>query len=35
MQFNLSRVKAEACAAGLGGKMEKVAFDLTSSKKIA
>jgi restriction system protein len=35
MQFNLSRIDAEACASGLGGKLEKIAFDLTSTKKSA
>jgi restriction system protein len=34
-QFNLSRVKPEACAEGLGGRLDKIAFELTSSKKAA
>lgn len=35
MQINLARVNAEACAAGLGGRLEKIAFDLSSIKKSA
>jgi restriction system protein len=35
MQINLARVDAEACASGFGGKLEKIAFDLSSIKKSA
>lgn len=35
MQINFARVNAEACASGLGDKLEKIAFDLSSIKKSA